>query len=71
MPSHSEEPHAAVAEGGGDSETANPMEDTVQLINNTNQQLQLVQSLPREVRGWDIYAGTLESVNVIQVHTLQ
>ncbi|XP_058857324.1 dynein beta chain, ciliary-like isoform X3 [Acipenser ruthenus] len=41
--------------------------DTVQLINNTNQQLQIVQSLPREVRGWDIYAGTLESVNVIQL----
>ncbi|XP_041092529.1 dynein beta chain, flagellar outer arm-like [Polyodon spathula] len=41
--------------------------DTVQLINNTNEQLQIVQSLPREVRGWDIYAGILESVNVIQL----
>uniref|UniRef100_W5M8M7 Uncharacterized protein n=1 Tax=Lepisosteus oculatus TaxID=7918 RepID=W5M8M7_LEPOC len=41
--------------------------DTVQLVSSTSQQLELIKSLAREVHGWDVYAGTLESVNVIQL----
>ncbi|XP_066552369.1 uncharacterized protein LOC136718518 [Amia ocellicauda] len=41
--------------------------DTVQLVSSTDQQRKLIKSLAREVHGWDVYVGTLESINVIQV----
>ncbi|XP_039611018.1 dynein beta chain, flagellar outer arm-like [Polypterus senegalus] len=40
--------------------------DTAQLIQSTEEQLNLIKSLSRKVQGWDVYTGTMESVNVIQ-----
>ncbi|XP_051787196.1 dynein axonemal heavy chain 11-like [Erpetoichthys calabaricus] len=41
--------------------------DTAQLVQSTEEQLSLIKSLSRKVQGWDVYTGTMESVNVIQL----